>query len=52
VVATGRKGTAWSPDEGDTWFATNLVGYWTVAFANSKAGWLAGANGQIVKVSF
>ena len=53
VVATGRKGTAWSPDEGDTWVALpDLIGYWTVAFANPKAGWLAGMNGQIVKVSF
>ncbi|MFL6300965.1 MAG: WD40/YVTN/BNR-like repeat-containing protein [Terriglobales bacterium] len=53
VVATGRKGTAWSPDEGDTWFALpQLNGLWTVAFANPKAGWLAGSNGQIVKVSF
>ena len=53
VVATGRKGTAWSPDEGNTWFALpSLNGLWTVAFANPKAGWLAGANGQIVKVSF
>src|SRR3954463_13973607 len=53
VVATGRKGTAWSPDEGNTWVPLpNLVGLWTVAFANPKAGWLAGSNGQIVKVSF
>jgi photosystem II stability/assembly factor-like uncharacterized protein len=53
IVATGRKGTAWSPDEGDTWIPLpQLVGYWTVAFANPKAGWLAGANGQIVKISF
>ena len=53
IVATGRKGTAWSPDEGDTWVALpDLIGYWTVAFANPKAGWLAGMNGQIVKVSF
>src|SRR3954464_11262177 len=53
IVATGRKGTAWSPDEGTTWFALpQLIGLWDVAFANPKAGWLAGANGQIVKVSF
>jgi len=53
IVATGRKGTAWSPDEGDTWFALpDLTGLWTVAFANPKAGWLAGMNGQIVKISF
>jgi photosystem II stability/assembly factor-like uncharacterized protein len=53
IVATGRKGTAWSPDEGVTWFALpDLIGYWTVAFANPKAGWLAGEQGKIVKVSF
>ena len=53
VVATGRKGTAWSPDEGDTWFPLpTLNGLWTVGFANPKAGWLAGMNGQIIKISF
>jgi photosystem II stability/assembly factor-like uncharacterized protein len=44
---------AWSPDEGQTWFKLPEVsGYWAVAFANPKAGWFVGNNGQILKISF
>jgi photosystem II stability/assembly factor-like uncharacterized protein len=44
---------AWTPDEGSTWFQLPSVsGYWAVAFANPKAGWFVGNNGQILKISF
>jgi len=44
---------AWTPDEGHTWFTLPQVsGYWAVAFANPKAGWFVGNNGQILKISF
>jgi len=44
---------AWTPDEGQTWYAMPTVsGYWAVAFANPKAGWFVGNNGQILKISF
>jgi photosystem II stability/assembly factor-like uncharacterized protein len=44
---------AWSPDEGHTWFSLPKVsGYWAVAFANPRAGWFVGNNGQILKVRF
>ena len=44
---------AWTPDEGHSWFTLPQVsGYWAVAFANPKAGWFVGNNGQILKVSF
>jgi len=44
---------AWTPDEGHTWFQLPTVsGYWAVAFANSRAGWFVGNNGQILKISF
>ena len=44
---------AWTPDEGRTWFALPEVsGYWGVAFANPRAGWFVGNNGQILKISF
>ena len=44
---------AWTPDEGQTWFKLPQVsGYWAVAFANPKAGWFVGNNGQILKISF
>ena len=44
---------AWTPDEGQTWYhLPNVSGYWAVAFANPKAGWFVGNNGQILKISF
>jgi photosystem II stability/assembly factor-like uncharacterized protein len=44
---------AWTPDEGRTWFVIpGVSGNWAVAFANPKAGWFVGNNGQIVKISF
>jgi len=44
---------AWSPDEGRTWFTLpDVSGYWAVAFANPRAGWFVGNNGQILKISF
>jgi len=44
---------AWTPDEGQTWYAMPTVsGYWAVAFASPKAGWFVGNNGQILKISF
>jgi hypothetical protein len=44
---------AWTPDEGQTWFALpHVSGFWAVAFANPKAGWFVGNNGKILKMSF
>jgi photosystem II stability/assembly factor-like uncharacterized protein len=44
---------AWTPDEGHTWFQLPEVsGYWAVAFADPKAGWFVGNNGQILKIRF
>ena len=44
---------AWTPDEGRTWFKLpKASGFWAVAFANPKAGWLVGNGGNILKVSF
>ena len=44
---------AWTPDEGRTWFQLPEVsGYWSVAFANPKAGWFVGNGGRILKISF
>jgi photosystem II stability/assembly factor-like uncharacterized protein len=44
---------AWTPDEGQTWIKLpNVSGYWAVAFANPRAGWFVGNNGQILKISF
>ena len=44
---------AWTPDEGQTWYALpNVSGYWAVGFADPKHGWFVGNNGQILKISF
>lgn len=53
VVATGPGGTAWSPDEGSSWtLIPDVTGFWAVAFASPRAGWLVGVDGTITKVSF
>jgi hypothetical protein len=53
VVTANTGGAAWTPDEGNTWLTLPGVnGYWAVAFASPKAGWLVGTNGRILKVSF
>lgn len=53
VITANAGGAAWTPDEGQTWFTLpGVTGYWAVAFASSKAGWLVGANGTILKISF
>src|SRR5262245_2735791 len=45
---------AWTPDEGNTWFTLpGVSGFWAVAFASPKAGWLVnGTDGRIIKISF
>jgi photosystem II stability/assembly factor-like uncharacterized protein len=53
VVATGPGGTAWSADEGASWTQIDgLTGFWGVAFASPRAGWVVGVNGTITKLSF
>jgi len=54
VVATGPAGAAYSFDEGDTWtlLPAEVSGYWAVAFANHRAGWLVGSGGRILKIAF
>jgi photosystem II stability/assembly factor-like uncharacterized protein len=53
VITANDGGAAWTPDEGDTWFPlTGVTGFWAVAFASPKAGWLVGTDGRILKISF
>jgi photosystem II stability/assembly factor-like uncharacterized protein len=53
VVTANAGGAAWTPDEGKTWYPLpGVTGFWAVAFANPKAGWLVGVNGTILKISF
>jgi photosystem II stability/assembly factor-like uncharacterized protein len=53
VVATGPSGSAWTPDEGETWYKLpGLINYWAVAFASPEAGWIVGTEGRITKISF
>jgi photosystem II stability/assembly factor-like uncharacterized protein len=53
VITANDGGAAWTPDEGTTWFSLpGVTGYWAVAFATPKAGWLVGTDGRILKISF
>ena len=53
VVATAPTGTAWSPDEGQTWNTIpGLAGLWGVDFGSEQTGWLVGTGGQIVRIDF
>ena len=53
VITANTGGAAWTPDEGKTWFTLpGVTGYWAVAFASPKAGWLVGTGGTILKISF
>jgi photosystem II stability/assembly factor-like uncharacterized protein len=53
VITANDGGAAWTPDEGNTWFALpGVSGYWAVGFASPKAGWLVGTDGRILKISF
>jgi photosystem II stability/assembly factor-like uncharacterized protein len=53
VITANTGGAAWTPDEGTTWFTLpGVTGYWAVAFASPKAGWLVGTDGRILKISF
>ena len=53
VVVTGPGGAAWTADEGDNWSAlAGVTGYWAVAFANQRVGWLVGTRGRILKITF
>ena len=52
-VTANAGGAAWTPDEGTTWYTLpDVTGFWAVAFATPKAGWLVGTDGRILKVSF
>ncbi len=53
VITANAGGAAWTPDEGTTWYSLpGVTGYWAVAFASPKAGWLVGTDGRILKISF
>jgi photosystem II stability/assembly factor-like uncharacterized protein len=54
VVITGPAGAAWSRNEGEQGWSrlAGVEGFWAVAFANSRVGWLVGTEGRILKVIF
>src|SRR5881227_4247272 len=53
VITANDGGAAWTPDEGTTWYTLqDVTGFWAVAFATPKAGWLVGTDGRILKISF
>jgi photosystem II stability/assembly factor-like uncharacterized protein len=50
-VTVGPGGAAATMDEGTTWVALDSAGYWSVAFASARAGWMVGPGGRIAKIS-
>jgi len=53
VITANEGGAAWTPDEGTTWNTLpGVSGFWSVAFASPRAGWLVGTGGRILKISF
>jgi photosystem II stability/assembly factor-like uncharacterized protein len=53
VLVTGPGGSAWTPDEGDSWFTLpGANGFWGVAFGSPKTAWLVGTDGRILRVDF
>ena len=53
VVFTGPGGSAFTPDEGDSFVPLpGLTSFWAVAFDNPRAGWIVGTQGRIVKITF
>ena len=54
LVATGPLGSAWSPDEGDSWqpFDPTVTGYFSVGFGSSRRGWMVGTSGRILRLDF
>jgi len=53
VVATGPGGAAWSANEGESWTTLpDVTGFWAVAFASGRSGWLVGTEGRILKIRF
>jgi photosystem II stability/assembly factor-like uncharacterized protein len=53
VVVTGPGGSAWTPDEGNTWFTLpGVTDFWGVAFGSPKTGWLVGTEGRILRIDF
>ncbi|HEY7611802.1 MAG TPA: hypothetical protein VH764_02310 [Gemmatimonadales bacterium] len=53
VVITGPGGAAWTLNEGRRWHRIpDVEGFWAVAFANPRNGWLVGTDGRILKISF
>jgi photosystem II stability/assembly factor-like uncharacterized protein len=53
LVATAPTATTWSSDEGATWKTFDgVTGFWAVAFANERTGWLVGTDGRIVRIDF
>lgn len=53
LVATAPSASAWSADEGRSWTALpGVTGFWAVAFADERRGWLVGTQGRILRIEF
>ena len=53
VVVTGPGGSAWTPNEGASWFTLpGVANYWGVAFGSPQTAWLVGTGGRILRIDF
>lgn len=52
LVAVGPNGAAYSFDDGRTWTSLDTLDHWGLGFASTKAGWLVGPEGTVVKVAW
>ena len=51
LVAVGPTGLGFTADLGASWTTLSSENYWTVDFAGPQAGWAAGRNGRITRIS-
>lgn len=52
LVSVGPNGAALSHNDGLTWTALSSQGYWAVAFAGPRRGWMVGPGGRIARFDF
>jgi photosystem II stability/assembly factor-like uncharacterized protein len=52
LVGTGPNGAAYSFDDGRSWVSLDTANWWGLGFASPDAGWLAGPEGRIAKVTW
>ena len=52
VIAVGPGGANLSRNDGQSWSLLDTLPYWSVDIASSRAGWMVGPGGRIVRLRF